>query len=292
MLRTALSGVTSPLMVAICLPTVLSASQPPGLSPAATVTQVVGVSEISVSYSRPSVKERSLWGELVPWDQVWRTGANEATTLTISDDAEVEGRNLPAGTYALFTIPGEGEWTVVFNRAADQWGAFEYNSSLDALRVRVQPRQAPHQETFQVSFPDVGTDTAILRLHWGTVAVSFAIQFDVQRLARERARAFVEAAGPEEGRDIWNWANYFYQNDYNVDEALSWAAALAATTPVYWTHALHARLLARTGESGAALDAATLAMQRARQESDQPGVSADADLLRDEMTRWSSDLDE
>jgi len=211
MLRHSISGALSLLIAATFIPAASSARQtgPPRLSPAATVTQMIGVSEVSISYSRPSVKERSLWDNLVPLDHVWRTGANEATTISFSDDAKVEGRDLPAGKYSLFTIPGQGEWTIVFNRISDQWGASQYNPSHDALRVRAQPRQAVHQETFQISFTDVGTDTAIISLHWGTVVVPFAVQFDVRRITLDRAREFVDNAGPEDGREVWSWANYF-----------------------------------------------------------------------------------
>ena len=96
----------------------------PRPSPKATVSQTVGLTDITITYCRPGVKGRVIWGGLVPYDQVWRTGANEATTITFSDEVTIEGTKLPAGTYGLFTIPGKDEWTVIFNKGAKQWGAY------------------------------------------------------------------------------------------------------------------------------------------------------------------------
>ena len=110
-----------------------------------TEGEIAGVGVV-LEYGRPNVKGREIWGGLVPYDQVWRTGADEATTITLSADAMVEGEPLAAGTYALFTIPGEDEWTVIFNKTAKQWGAFRYDEGEDALRVTVTPASGEHVE--------------------------------------------------------------------------------------------------------------------------------------------------
>ncbi|RMG72406.1 MAG: DUF2911 domain-containing protein, partial [Bacteroidetes bacterium] len=97
----------------------------------------IGTAEITINYGSPAAKGRTLWGDLVPYGAVWRTGANEATTFTVSQDVTIEGQTLPAGTYSLFTIPGESDWTIIFNKTAEQWGAYEYDEAADALRVKV-----------------------------------------------------------------------------------------------------------------------------------------------------------
>lgn len=125
-----------PAVVSSYETTVLKSDIP---SPRKEMKGVLNGDTVVVNYGSPSVKGRTIWGELVPYDQVWRTGANEATTFTVSKDIMVEGNNLPAGKYGLFTIPGENEWTVIFNKTADQWGAYEYDASKDALRVKVKP---------------------------------------------------------------------------------------------------------------------------------------------------------
>ncbi|MCC3159544.1 DUF2911 domain-containing protein [Hymenobacter sp. 15J16-1T3B] len=111
-------------------------------SPAATATGKAGKATVTVKYSSPAVKGRTIWGGLVPYGQVWRAGANEATTVTFDQPVTVEGKALPAGTYAFFVIPTEKQWTVIFNKTANQWGAFKYDEKQDALRVMATPRKA------------------------------------------------------------------------------------------------------------------------------------------------------
>ena len=153
------------------------ANDEPRPSPNSLVGQTVGMTVVEVAYGRPSVRGRLIFGSeadgaLVPLGQVWRTGANEATTVTVSDTVRVEGEPLAPGTYALFSIPTEGEWSVVFNRVADQWGSFRYSAAEDALLVRVTPeRDAPMQEQFEIRFMDVTDTTATMALEWDRTRV-------------------------------------------------------------------------------------------------------------------------
>ena len=131
--------------------------------------QIAGV-EITVEYGRPGVKERQIWGALVPYGRVWRTGADEATTIEFSGDVEIDGKSLPAGRYGFFSIPEEDSWTLIFNGTPDQWGAFSYSEEEDALRLRVEPVEAEHTEilTFEVE-----GDRVVLR--WESVEVGFGV---------------------------------------------------------------------------------------------------------------------
>jgi hypothetical protein len=143
-------------------------------SPNAAVSQTIGVTEISVTYGRPSARGRVLFGAegaLAPYGAVWRTGANEASTFTTSTDLMVMGERLPAGTYGLFTIPGATEWTVIFNNEATQWGSMAYQEGEDALRVSVPTIVGPMQEQFQIRFDGVSATEGTMILHWGTVGV-------------------------------------------------------------------------------------------------------------------------
>lgn len=148
-------------------------------SPNASVSQTVGTTVLTVNYGRPSIRGRAAFSdgaELAPAGQVWRTGANEATTFTTTGPIMVEGEALPAGTYALFTVPGDGEWTIVFNETAQQWGAFRYDEATDALRVTVEPMaDAPMQEQFQIRFEDTDDDSTTMLLHWGNTGVPVQI---------------------------------------------------------------------------------------------------------------------
>ncbi|HEY8389197.1 MAG TPA: DUF2911 domain-containing protein [Parasegetibacter sp.] len=142
-------------------------------SPPATVSEKVNGATITIEYSRPSVKGRKIWGALVPYDKVWRTGANEATTFSTDKDIKVEGQTLAAGTYGLFTIPGEEEWTIIFNKTAKQWGAYNYNSDDDVLRVKVKPGKAEKKyEQFTIEVSNSG----VVSLMWDELRVNFNLK--------------------------------------------------------------------------------------------------------------------
>lgn len=143
-------------------------------SPNAAVSQTIGTTEVVVTYGRPGVKGRTIFGDLQPYGEVWRTGANEATAVTFSDDVTVEGQQLEAGTYSLYTIPGEDTWTVIFNSNLS-WGT-EYDDSKDVLRVEVEPRNAPSMEWFMIYFEELSQTSANMVLHWSTTKVPVTIE--------------------------------------------------------------------------------------------------------------------
>lgn len=145
-------------------------------SPHVTASDNIGDTKIVIYYGSPSVKGRQIWGKLVPYDKVWRTGANEATTFDVSTDVIIEGQKLPAGRYALFTIPGEEEWTIIFNKEADQWGAYGYKEAQDALRIDVKPgKPAEFAEQLRFSISTKGEKAASVTFAWENVAVGFGI---------------------------------------------------------------------------------------------------------------------
>lgn len=145
-------------------------------SPPAKMETAIGDLKVVIEYNSPAVKGRTIWGELVPYGKIWRTGANEATTFTISHDAMVQGHHLAAGKYALFTIPGEEEWVIVFNKVADQWGAYNYNEKEDALRVAAKAGSAPEfneRLTFEAAVRDT---VGFVNIKWENLAVGFSIK--------------------------------------------------------------------------------------------------------------------
>lgn len=171
------------LLIALCslVTTPLHAQQrgneEPRVSPNATVSQTIGTTIVEIGYSRPQVKGRTIYGDLVPYGEVWRTGANEATTFSVSSDVKVEGKSLPAGSYSLYTIPGQDSWTIIFNNVAEQWGT-QYDASKDALRVEVTPDSAPSREMLTFLFEDVTNEKGTCVLHWAGVRVPFEIAVD------------------------------------------------------------------------------------------------------------------
>lgn len=141
-------------------------------SPPAEAHAVIGDRQVDVHYSSPAVKGRTIWGSLVPYGKVWRTGANEATVFQTSGDLVINGKVLPAGKYALFTIPGEKEWTVIFNSVWDQWGAYKYDSSKDVLRISARPeKSSAYNERLKFDIDD-----HVVAILWENMKVSFLLQ--------------------------------------------------------------------------------------------------------------------
>lgn len=142
-------------------------------SPPAKVEQTVSDADIVIDYSQPSVKGRDIYGDLVPYGEVWRTGANEATTFETDKDLEIQGKTLPAGKYALFTIPGEDEWTIIFNEEHEQWGAYDYDASKDVLRVTAEPMDAAEpMEKLKI----IITEDGIITIGWADKQVPFVVK--------------------------------------------------------------------------------------------------------------------
>jgi hypothetical protein len=159
---------------------VFAQNEKPRVSPKAGVKQIVGLTTVDISYSRPGVKGRKIWGGLVPYDKVWRAGADEATKFTFSTDVTIEGKRLPAGSYSFFAIPGQKTWTLIFNKVADQWGAYEYNEAEDAIRIQVKPVKLENtQEWLLYEFTESKTNSAVINLKWENLRVPFKIEVKI-----------------------------------------------------------------------------------------------------------------
>ncbi len=150
------------------------------ISPKASVIQTVGFTEVGIDYNRPGVKERVIWGGLVPYNKVWRAGANEATKFTFSTDVKINGKTLKAGSYSFFVIPTKENWTMIFNKVADQWGAFEYNEAEDALRFDVTPEEGSMQEWLAYTITKTSKNSAIVKLEWEKLKVPFTIEVSIK----------------------------------------------------------------------------------------------------------------
>ncbi|HED06535.1 MAG TPA: DUF2911 domain-containing protein [Ignavibacteria bacterium] len=155
---------------------------PVRISPKAEVSQIIGLTHVSISYSRPGVKGRKIWGGLVPYNMLWRTGANEATKITFDTDVKINGKKLKKGAYAFFAIPTQKEWTLIFNNDADQWGTFTYNETKDALHIKVKPVKGNFAEWLYYSFNNMvvkkrgNPNSAVVSLNWGELKIPFTIE--------------------------------------------------------------------------------------------------------------------
>lgn len=150
------------------------ANDEPRLSPNATVSQTIGTTDITITYGRPAVKDREIFGGLVPYGEVWRTGANESTALVVSNDVTIEGNKLAAGTYSLYTIPSKDKWTIIINSKLS-WGT-QYDKSKDVFRFEVEPRKADYIERMMFYFTDLTQESATIVLHWDETEVPFTIE--------------------------------------------------------------------------------------------------------------------
>jgi hypothetical protein len=234
----------------------------PRVSPKATVSQTVGLTEISIAYGRPGVKGRAIWGELVPYDQVWRTGANDATTITFSDTVMINGTAVSAGTYGLFTIPGTKEWTVILNKAAKLWGAYEYKQDEDLMRFAVTPRPASaHQEWMQFRFENLASESADVVLAWEKIEIVIPVKVEVIQKVLGNARKAIAEAKPDDWRTPLRAAMFCLDNNVNLDEAAVWVDKSLAIRPAYFNTLTKARLAFVKGNKAQAIELAKKAIE-------------------------------
>jgi hypothetical protein len=280
------------LLLVLCGAQYASAQSPsvrlPRPSQKASVMQTIGVTDVTITYSRPGVKGRKIWGDapagvganstatlddsntrakdapIVPYGHVWRTGANEATVFAVTDDVLINGQKLPAGTYSLHTIPGREEWTIIFNSDAGQWGSFSYDEKKDVLRVKVKPQGvADNQEWLLYSIPAVTGNSAQVVIRWEKVSVPFTVEVpNVEALMRAKIDAAV-AANPTDWKITLAVANQ-YANDDKWDEALKWVAQSIKVKETYQNLGAKARLLFASGRKDEALSVAEQAIQRGK----------------------------
>lgn len=241
----------------------------PRVSPKATVSQTIGLSTVSISYSRPGVKNRAIWGGLVPYGKVWRAGANENTTVTFSDPVKVDGKDLPAGTYGFHVIPTESAWTIIFSTNATSWGSYYYNEREDALRIQVTPRPAEHQEWLGFEFTDLTDGSAVVSLRWEKLRVPFTIEFDTPSIVISNARnVYLRGPAGSGWQGLNQAALYCLQNGRNLDEALSWASKSVSIRENSANLSVKSRLLEKMGKAEEAKAAWERALEVAETESD------------------------
>lgn len=235
----------------------------PQPSPAGTVQQRVGVTDIEVKYHRPSMKGRKIFGGLEPFGETWRAGANEATTVTFSTGVKIGETDVPAGTYALFAVLDPKEWTVIFSKKSDQWGAYSYDAKDDAARVKVPVvTLSPAVETFTIDINDIRSDSATLNLIWENTRVPVPLKFDT--VATVVAR-FDEALKPDAkpGAGVYDAAALFYlENNLDLKKATEWInAAVAAQPNAFYMQYHKARILAKGGDKAGAKEAAQKSLE-------------------------------
>ena len=198
----------------------------PDVSQLAVNKQRVGLTDITITYHRPLVNGRKIWGGLVPLGEVWRAGANENTTIEFSDPVSVEGKPLAKGIYGLHMIPTADSWTVIFSKMSSAWGSYTYKQEEDALRVTVKPRPTEMEEALEFEFEDLKPDSATVTMKWEKIAVPFKVAINDAEATVANIRNQMRGRAQYEWESLNQAAQFCLNKKINLDEALKWADAL------------------------------------------------------------------
>ena len=266
--------------------------QTPRPSQKASVMQRIGVTDVTITYSRPGVKGRQIWGDplpeqkaegeatldnqnerpkgapIVPWGHMWRTGANEATQFVVTDDVLINGQKLPAGSYSLHTIPTKDEWTIVFNGTANQWGSFTYDPAKDTLRVKAKPESLPaNQEWLSFTIDPVAEDSAQVNIRWEKISVPFTVKVpDVAAVTMAKLKTTVAEAKPDDWRTPMQAGMYLINNPTPADDAqgLAWLDQSIKVKETFQNLSNKANALYKVGKKEEAFALADQAIQRGK----------------------------
>jgi hypothetical protein len=239
----------------------------PASSPKQKIIQDFGLGKITIIYSRPNAKGRLIFGGINPYGQVWRTGANEATTINFSENVIFEGQKVPAGTYSLFTIPEKDEWTIILNKTVEQWGAYSYNKDMDFLRVTVKPQKLRTKtESFTIIFQNNTTKSADMNLAWDQIMVAIHLETD------DDAKIISNIDSLMNGNRkpyYFNAIQYYYENNKDMNKALAWALEAEKVSPGPWYKLWEARIQLKLGDKKAAAVAAQDGINLAKTSNDE-----------------------
>ena len=266
--------------------------QTPRPSQKASVMQRIGVTDVTITYSRPGVKGRQIWGDplpgqtsqgeatldnqnerpkgapIVPWGKMWRTGANEATQFVVTDDVLINGQKLPAGSYSLHTIPTKNEWTIVFNGTANQWGSFNYDPAKDTLRVKAKPEWVQsNQEWLSYSFDPVTEDSAQVNIRWEKINVPFTVKVpDVGALTLTKLKTTVAEAKPDDWLTPMQAGVYLVNNNSPADDeqGMAWIDQSIKVKETFRNLSNKANALYKLGKKEEAFAVADQAIQRGK----------------------------
>jgi hypothetical protein len=251
----------------------------PAASPAATVSQQVGLGTVTIEYARPSLKGRTMFGDRVPYGKVWRTGANKITNLVLSEDMLVDGKKVPAGRYGLYALPTATDFTFILNKDANTWGAYGYKEANDLMRIPVKTEKtATPTEALTFEFADFTPTSANLVMRWEKVLVKLPIKNDpdekiMAQIAEQTAKADVKPGVLSAA------ANYYYDTNRDMKQALVWANKVVDAEKMYWTYHLRAKIAARTGDCKLAKADALQSIELAKKAGDDAYIKNNEKLI-------------
>ncbi|MBC7998656.1 MAG: DUF2911 domain-containing protein [Leptolyngbya sp.] len=251
----------------------------PAASPACTLKQRVGLTDVEINYSRPGVRGREIFGKQLPYGQVWRTGANGATKVVFSTDVKLNGNTIPAGTYALMTIPGKDEWTVIINKGAEQWGSYKYDEKADVVRFKVKPLTCDKSlDAFTIEFNDLRDSSSTLNLAWDKTVIPIKLEVDyIDKLTADIDKAM---SSDEAKKPYFQAAKFYLDNGKDLAKASKWIDAAIAEREAFYIVHVKAQILAKQGEKAAALTAAKRSKELAEKSNDGAYVLLNNELIQ------------
>lgn len=271
------------LLTVACSFGALAQIQTPAASPEQTLTQSVGLSSVTVQYSRPAMRGRAIFGDLVPMDKLWRTGANKNTLVTFESDATVGGSPLKAGTYALYTVPSKDEWTVYFYTDTENWGLpkpWDENKIAAVFKVKAQSLDSS-VESFTITIDKVTDSGAHLTISWENTSVAIPFGFDTESAVMQTIERTMN--GPAAG-DYYQAAVYYLNADKDINKAKTWIdKAIAMSEPAYWYYRQKALIYAKSGDKKGAIAAAERSMELAQAAGSQDYVA----MNKKSLAEWT-----
>jgi hypothetical protein len=250
----------------------------PQPSPTQTIKQDFGMGSIELTYSRPNAKGRKIYGDLVPYNKLWRTGANAATKIVFTDAVEIGGKKLDSGTYVFYTIPGIDSWEIVLNKGLKNWGTDGYKDAEDVVRFKVEPMSMKaKQETFTMQFADVKPESCSLNIMWEKTIVTISITTNI----KERVRAQIDAAMLTDKKPYWQAAQFYNEYDKNLSKALDNVnKAIEGNDKAFYMWLYKAKIQKEMGDKEGAMASSKRSLELAREAKNDDYVKMNEDLQK------------
>ncbi|MEP7255991.1 MAG: DUF2911 domain-containing protein [Ferruginibacter sp.] len=250
----------------------------PAPSPTQTIKQAFGIGSLELTYSRPSIKGRKIYGDLVPYNKVWRTGANAATKLVLTEPLEIGGKKIDTGTYVLYTIPGIDSWEIILNKGLTNWGTDGYKETEDVARFKAEPMKMKNKmESFTMNFSNVGPEYCSLDIMWDKTIVSISIKADF----KDKVRAQIEAAMKTDKKPYWQAAQFYNEYDKSMPKALeNVTKAIEENDKAYWMWIYKARIQKEMGDMTGAMISSKKSLDLAKEAKNDDYVKLNQDLQK------------
>jgi hypothetical protein len=251
----------------------------PRVSPKSTITQNFGYTTITIEYHRPNVKGRKIWGELIPFDKVYRMGANDATTFEFSTDVSINGNKIPAGKYSFFAIPSQKDWTIILNKASKQWGAYNYDEKQDFLRFKVKPTESNYTESLSFWYSDLNIGSVQINFAWEKYGFSFKVESDVMNMSYNKIKDAINKAKPDDWKTYIGSASFAADNNWFLDEALTWADKSIELGANFYAQYVKAKILFKKGNFKETVEAITRTKEKGKDDKNYSNYSTEIDRL-------------